>query len=246
MMRKILVAVSIFLLIGVFAVWFIHTPLPESRPGPRAEALADEMLEAIGYEAWQEIPLVAWTFRGTNHYVWDKHHHVAQVKWNDYEVVINLDTKAGRATKGGAPLTDEEADKALVHAYANWANDSFWLNAPAKVRDGGTERSVVDMGGGREGLLVQYHSGGVTPGDAYLWALGEDGLPEYFQMWVSIIPVGGLKATWEGWESHGGAMVATTHKIGPAEVPIENVRIGQSPLDFDLPEQYFSDWKAAN
>ena len=241
-MKKVLVALLIFLLIGVFALWFIHTPLPKGTPGPRAEALADEMLEAIGYHAWVDIPLVAWTFRGTNHYVWDKDLHVAQVKWDDLEVVLDLSTQEGRAWQSGAPLTGDEAQSAIDKAYASWCNDSFWLNAPAKVRDGGTERSLVTLDGGREALLVKYHSGGVTPGDAYLWVPGADGLPEYFQMWVSIIPVGGIKATWEDWEVHDGALIARTPKLGPAEVTVDNVRTGRSPVDFNLPEDYFSGW----
>jgi hypothetical protein len=229
-------------LIGAFAFWLVNKPLPKGEKGPQAEALADEILAAIDIEAWQAIPLVAWSFRNENHYVWDKNLHVSQVKWKDYEAVINLDTQEGEVYQNGNKLSGDEAKEALDQAYASWCNDSFWLNAPAKIRDGGTVRSLVLLDDGTEALLVQYLDGGVTPGDAYLWVTDENGLPRYYRMWVSIIPVGGLKATWENWQEYEGTMIAGQHKIGPARIDVANIRTGSSAQDFNLPADYFSKW----
>lgn len=239
-LKKVLYALIAILLIGAFSFWIVNKPLPTGQPGARAEALADEILDAINIEAWDSIPIVAWSFRGVKHYVWDKVNHVTQFKSGDLEVIVNLNTQQGKAFKGGTPLSGKEAEQAIDYAYSNWCNDSFWLNAPAKIRDAGTERSLVLLEDGSEALLVKYSSGGVTPGDAYLWVTGPNGLPQYYRMWVSIIPLGGLKATWEDWQEHDGAMIAGGHKIGPAEVPVEKVRTGQSPADFDLPDDYFT------
>lgn len=241
-MKKFLIALLSILVLLAFGLWAIHTPMPQGEKGPRAEGMADAMLEAINADAWKAIPFISWTFRGENHYVWDKVNHVAQVKWAEYEVVLNLNTQEGEARKSGNVLPGNEADEAIQKAYANWANDSFWLSAPAKVRDGGTERFLVTLDDGKEALLVKYNSGGVTPGDAYMWVPGEDGLPDYYRMWVQIIPIGGLKATWDGWEEHEGAMIATQHALGPASIPISNIRTGQSPADFNLPDYYFTQW----
>lgn len=238
--KKILYVVLFTAVLGLISIWIVHTPLPEGKKGPAAEALADRMLRAVNAEAWEAVPYVAWSFRGTNHYVWDKKNHIAEVRWNDAVAVIDLNTLEGTARLGDRVLSGRDKASALDYAYTNWCNDSFWLNAPAKIRDDGTERSLVTLEEGRTGLLVQYTSGGVTPGDAYLWVLGDDDLPEYYRMWVEIIPVGGLKATWEQWEEHDGAMLATVHRIGPAEVPVENIRTGRSPEDFGLPSDYFT------
>jgi hypothetical protein len=78
-------------------------------------------------------------------------------------------------------------------------NDSFWLIAPYKIFDPGTERRIVSYKN-REALLVTYTSGGTTPGDSYLWILNENYLPTSYKMWTSIIPVGGVAATWSDWE----------------------------------------------
>ena len=63
-------------------------------------------------------------------------------------------------------------------------------------------------------LLVTYISGGTTPGDSYLWHLDESGNPSSFQMWVSILPIKGLEASWQGWiTTESGAKFPTFHKL---------------------------------
>jgi len=42
------------------------------------------------------------------------------------------------------------------------------------------------------------------------------GFPESYQMWVKIIPIGGLEATWDEWkEFDNGLRLPTSHKLGP-------------------------------
>lgn len=233
-MKKIAWTLGILLVIGAVAWMLMDEPLPEGGHQPEAERLTDRMFEAIGYEAWQAIPFVSWSFRGQHHFVWDKVEHVAQVKWDDMRVVIDLDTRNGRAYREGRLLEGSEAEEALEKAWGYFANDSFWLNAPAKARDSGTERSVVVTDDGDKRLKVHYSSGGVTPGDTYVWLLDENGLPTAVKMWVSIIPVGGTKATWEGWRDMRGAKIATEHRMGPASVDIGNLKVGDAPEDFGL------------
>jgi len=214
-------------------------PLPEGKAGPDAEALAEKMVTAINIEAWKEIPVIEWSFRDAHHFVWDKKKHVAQVKWDDYEAVIDLNTVSGNASKGGEPLDGEAKEEAIQTAWSHFCNDSFWLNAPAKAFDPGTTRKIVKDENGNNQLLIQYASGGVTPGDAYLWKLDENYLPVSYRMWVSIIPIGGLEATWGDWKEFDGAMLATLHKLGPVEIPVGNTTTGRSVEDFGLGSEVF-------
>ncbi len=55
------------------------------------------------------------------------------------------------------------------------------------------ERRLVKTKTNKDALLVTYTSGGTTPGDSYLWHLDASGKPESYQMWVSILPIGGLE-----------------------------------------------------
>jgi len=115
------------------------------------------------------------------------------------------------------------------------------LNAPAKVFDPGTSRSIVELKDGTQGLLLSYSSGGVTPGVAYLWLLDEQGLPQKWKMWVSIIQIGGVEATWDDWTTLStGAKVATNHKLGPLNLTITELKAAQSWQELGLEQDPFA------
>ena len=107
-----------------------------------------------------------------------------------------------------------QADELIQKAIAYFNNDSFWLVAPYKIFDPGTERKVVVDENNNEALLVNYTTGGTTPGDTYLWQLDENGRPVNFKMWVSSIPIGGLEASWSDWiTTKSGALLPLGHSI---------------------------------
>jgi hypothetical protein len=46
-------------------------------------------------------------------------------------------------------------------------------------------------------------------------------------MWVKIIPIGGVSATWEDWKTtETGAKIAQNHKLGPLDLNITDLRTG--------------------
>ena len=125
----------------------------------------------------------------------------------------------------GASVPASEKDDLIQKAVKMFNNDSFWLVAPYKVFDQGTKRSVVNLENGDKALLVTYTSGGSTPGDSYLWLLDENGLPYAFKMWVKIIPVGGIEASWDNWtKMESGAYLPQSHKLGPLTLSMGNIR----------------------
>ena len=202
---------------------YLDQPLPQGQMGPEAEALAQRLQEAAGVPAWAQTGAVRWTFAG-HHHLWDRQRSWARVRWDDFEVQLDVDRKVGLAWRQGALLPAAEAQKRIEQAWRLWINDSFWLNPVAKFFDPGTERRLVALPGGEEGLLISYHSGGATPGDSYLWLAGEDGLPRAWRMWVSIIPLGGLQASWEHWITlDTGARVATRHRLWRFTLELQEV-----------------------
>jgi hypothetical protein len=230
-MKKILWIVGIGVaLLGLGLYIFIKsadTPLPtHGRTGTEADELARKMEVAVHKTAWDSTRYVRWQFRTGTDYLWDKQDQRVAVVWGDTKVILHTPTRQGDAFVGGQLVSDSaEKAKLLKKAWAQFANDSFWLCAPMKAFDPGTTRSVVDMPDGSQGLLVTYRSGGVTPGDSYLWHLDDQYLPIAWQMWVSIIPVGGLTFTWEDWTpgDDGQPRIARTHEGSAFGVPIKGL-----------------------
>lgn len=221
------------LLAGFIALKIMSKPLPTGEKGATADALAQKMLGAINQTAWDTTNIVQWTFfRGENHYVWDKKRHLVQLEWGTNKVLLNPNEISGKAWQDGVELEGDAADKLVKKAWANFCNDSFWLNAPSKVFDPGVERSALKTEEGDDALLVQYASGGVTPGDAYLWILDENGLPKAWRMWVGVLPLKGIENTWEDWQTlAGGAKIAKAHGakgIKRIKAELKNIKAAQT------------------
>lgn len=210
---RILGIVFILLIVGLFSFYLVQNEsMPEGESGPEADEMARAMLTAMNYTAWQDTKQVSWTFRGAHDYSWDREEHKVTVTWGDHTVILNPETMEGVASTEDKALTPEEEQALIKTAWDYFNNDSFWLAAPFKVFDPGTERSIVTCADGRKGLKITYTSGGTTPGDSYVWILGDDNRPVACKMWVSIIPIGGIEFTWENYQQlPSGVPVATEH-----------------------------------
>jgi len=221
LLKKIVYTISLLLISGFLVFKMADEPLPEGTEGPRAELLADKMLDALNYEAWKEVGAVGWSYPRGHHYLWDKEANLVEVKWDDYTVLLNPETQTGKAFADGKVI-EENSEEIIKTAFEHFANDSFWLIAPFKVRDPGTVRKVVKIND-KDALLVQYTTGGVTPGDSYLWILDDYGVPMAWRFWVKIVPLGGMEFTWENWQTIEGAEIATFHD-GLLDIEITNLR----------------------
>lgn len=230
-LKILLKILGVLLLLGLitfgtsYAIY--NKPLPEGKTGPEADALAQKMLKAINHEAYQNTRFLEWSFVGGAHeYKWDKARGRVKVKWDNYTVDLNLnDTSKSMVSKENSNLTAKKSRDVWHTAWDYFNNDSFWLVAPFKVFNEDTERSIIKLEDGSEGLLVTYTSGGSTPGDSYLWKLNSNGFPESYQMWVKIIPIGGIEATWDEWQvMESGVFLPTSHKLGPMTLDMGKVR----------------------
>lgn len=229
---------GVLLLGSMIAIQVISEDRPDAVEGPEAEALVDEVFAALNKPAWDSLRYVSWTFfRGQNHYKWDKLENKARIEWDDIRVDMDLNTLQAKISRNGKSVSEQEYGPLKDEAWAKWCNDSFWLYAPFKMRDKGTTRALVNKDGKR-GVMVSYASGGTTPGDSYLWWIGEDGKPTSYQMWVSIIPVKGMETTWHNWKSlEGGAQIALSHTMTNMEMSLSNLKSGMTPQSIGLPAQ---------
>jgi hypothetical protein len=213
----------VLVLTGLFAIY--NEDLPQGGQPQAADALAYKMLKAVNHEAYKNTEVIQWTFAGQHHYQWFKQQKRVDVKWDNILVHLNLQhPDSSVVLKNDIEIKDESKSAIIQKAVDFFNNDSFWLVAPHKVFDPGTERKIVQLENGEQGLLVSYTSGGSTPGDSYLWMLDESGLPTVFKMWVSVIPLGGLEATWENWtKGETGALFPASHKMLFLTIALDDV-----------------------
>lgn len=189
--------------------------LPKGIQGKQADALANKMLNTLDYKAYEATNYIEWTFKRRHHYKWDKTDNTCHVYWKEFKVDLNLnDYSLSKAYVHSFKVDGEQANELTQKAIKYFNNDSFWLVAPYKVFDNGTERSLVTLENGAEALLVTYTSGGSTPGDSYLWIFDHTGKPKSFKMWTSLIPIQGIEASWNHWTTtESGAQLPTFHKL---------------------------------
>lgn len=225
---KIVLGVLLLLFtLGAILYAIYNEPLPTGIKSQNADDLAMKMLTSLNYKTYKDTRFLEWSFaNGTHHYRWDKEVDTVLVAWSDYQVRLNLKMPSkSSVAKDKTSLEGKEKEKLIKKAISFFNNDSFWLVAPYKIFDSGTERSIVSLEDGTQELLVTYTSGGDTPGDSYLWKLQPNGFPISFRMWVSIIPIGGLEASWDEWQvTEGGAFLPNKHSIGPITLDMGDVR----------------------
>ena len=203
----------------------VNEPRPHPTPSPEADALAHDIERAVNADAWARTGAVRWTFAGKRSHLWDRTRSLVRVRFDDVEV--QLRGTWGRAWRGGVEVRGRERNALVGQAWSGFVNDSFWLNPCAKLFDDGTRRALFPRSDTGRGLFVSYTSGGVTPGDAYLWELppaGHGDTPLRWKMWVSNVPVGGVEVSWERYVTLAtGARIATRHRIGPVTLTLDDV-----------------------
>ena len=214
----------ILVVLGIFGL-IIHEKQPAINPSKEADILAQEMLTRLNHTAYKNTRHLEWSFQnGKNIYQWDKKKGLVQMNMGDTKLLLNLSFPQKSKVLAPKNLQKTEKQELIAKGIANFNNDSFWLVAPYKVLDKGTKRTMVELEDGSKGLMVTYMEGGSTPGDSYLWILDENGFPKSFKMWVSIIPIGGLEATWDDWlVTESGAFLPKSHKLGPFNLNMGNV-----------------------
>jgi len=217
----------------LFSCASVDKAIPDQNNGPQADSLAQKIMKATAYDAWQETAVVGWTFAGRNKHIWDRERKYSRIEWANTVVIFDHTTMHGKAWEDGKPIEGEELAELIDKAWNDWANDSFWLNPFEKLYDEGTERAYVKTEDGNDALLITYTSGGNTPGDSYLWIVDENGLPTAVKMWVSIIPIKGVEFSWEEWQTlETGAKTAGLHKLSFIKLRLENIKAASSVAEF--------------
>ena len=225
-LRGLLAVVALLVIVFFVLKFSLAEDIPTGTPGVPADELALKVLDAIEHDKFLEAELISWTFRGTNKYNWYPQQGMVEVRWDNKLVKLDLESNdKSTAFENGSVLNEQDTQETVAYALKNFNNDSFWMVAPHKIMDPGTEREIIREDA-QEKLLVRYTSGGTTPGDVYVWKLDNNYHPQNFKMWVSIIPFDGVEAKWQDWEmTPAGFPVSKTKSVFGVEIPITDILI---------------------
>ena len=209
---KIIGILALLLIVFGAIYYFVNNePLPEGKQGKEADALAIKMFNAIHHEAFENAEILEWSFRNEHHYKWHKQEGKVDISWDENKVILNTKNPSSSEVFINNKKTENTELIKIATDYFN--NDSFWLVAHYKIFDEGTERRLVKYND-KDALLITYTSGGSTPGDSYLWILDKNYIPVAYKMWTSIIPIGGVSATWSDWKkTSSGVLLPKKHKL---------------------------------
>jgi hypothetical protein len=239
---KIVLVIILVLGIGGFiAIKYFSEDKPDGKAGTEADKVAQLMLDRLNKTAFDQIPYLTFEFfRGDHKYIWDKKDNNAVIMWGENKVVLNLDSQVGVVYKNNTKAEGKDAEDIKQKSWSYWCNDSFWMIAPFKVFDPGTVRSLVDVEEGTYGLLIEYKTGGVTPGDSYLWILDDNYQPTGYKMWTQILPVQGMYVDWSDWQDHMGAQLCISHTMVGKKVSMGNVKAGNTLAEIGINENPFT------
>lgn len=220
------------LLLFTFMYFKYNEDLPTGTQGKEADLLASRMLNALNHEAYKATDYIEFTFKKRHHYKWHKTEQTCEVYWKNIKVDLNLThLDTSKVFINDVEYNVADASNYIHKAESYFNNDTFWLVAPYKVFDKGVERRLVKTEDNKEALLVTYTSGGTTPGDSYLWHFDDNGKPKSFQMWVDILPIDGLEASWTDWTTtKTEAQFPTFHKLLFLGLEIEDIKTLNSQI----------------
>ena len=183
----------------------------------KAVAIADEVMAKLGgWENWAKTRYITWKFFGRRLHVWDKWTGNIRVERSDEVILMNLNTKTGRAWKAGTEITHPDSlAKPLQFGYEAWINDSYWMFMPYKLKDSGVTLKYVredTMRGGRPAdiLSLTFEKVGVTPENKYLVYVDKEtklvGQWDYFEKATDEKPR--TSTPWTNWQRYGNIFLS--------------------------------------
>jgi len=143
-------------------------------------------------------------------------------KGNDFIVILNTNTRKGRAWINGEEVTDARRDEAINTGYRRFINDTYWLLMPLKMLDPGVHRSAEgertdSCGHTWDVLKLSFDPGvGLTSADQYwAWINRDTGLVEEWDMRLQGMKAEDpmLEAVFRDFRRVAGLLISTRRDI---------------------------------
>ena len=223
-----------FALLAAFGLAASAAAQPRPTPptsNPKAIEVAGKAMAALGGEAaWNNTHYLRFTFAvdlkgktvASRDHTWDKWTGRYRLDGTNKEgqkftVLMNLNTREGRAQKDGKPALGDDLKKMLENAYGTWVNDTYWLIMPYKMMDPGVvlayDGEMKAEGGEWDKVRLSFEKVGLTPKDKY-WAFvnRKTGLVDKWEFVLNGESKPPSSFTWDGWKKYGNVMLAPERK----------------------------------
>ncbi|CAN0556155.1 unnamed protein product, partial [Laminaria digitata] len=136
----------------------------------RAIEIADAVMQSMGgRKNWDNTRYLSWGF-GRGEQIWDKWSGEFRYQQDSLVVLMNVNSKEGRAWADGEEIADK--DDVLAGAYRAWVNSGYWFMMPYKLKDSGVTlkyvgESTTEDERPAEMLQLTFESVGLTPQNKY-------------------------------------------------------------------------------
>ena len=165
----------------------------------QADDVSRRALDVLAGPAWEKARYLAFTFNverdgkilASYAQAWDRFTGDYRVSGKNREgqdqlVIMNVNTKEGKAWKNGEPVADPK--ELLTFGYRRFINDTYWLLMGFKSFDPGVSREYAgeksdDCGHKYDVVKFSFDKVGLTPGDVYwMWVNRDSGLVDQWHM----------------------------------------------------------------
>lgn len=207
-----------------------------TQPGSdeRAVALADKVIKNMGgTKNWNNTRFIAWSWLGQYH-IWDKYENKFRYEKDTLVVISDLKTKRGTVYSKGQVLADTAKSRDILNKqYAVWANNSYWLLMPFKLRDNGVTLQYKGEGKTQTGadadlIELTFKEVGVTPNNRYILAVDKkSGLVtewSFFRNATDEKP--GFTRPWADYKNYGKIKIAANR--GDEKMGMQDIVVSQN------------------
>lgn len=167
--------------------------------GQTADDVARRAIDVLAGPAWEKARYLAFTFnveregkiaasfpQSLDRFTGDYRVSGKNREGKDILVIMNVNTKTGKAWIDGQPVADPKDQ--LEFGYRRFINDTFWLLMGFKSFDPGVSRELTgekkdDCGAVHDVVKFSFDKVGLTPGDVYwMWVNRDSGLVDQWHM----------------------------------------------------------------
>jgi len=218
---------------------------------PTADSVARRAIDMLAGPAWDDARYLAFSFNVEREgkivaswpQRWDRFTGDYQVSGknrdgDDVRVIMNVNTKEGKAWKNGQAVADPK--DLLTLGHRRFINDTYWLLMGFKSFDPGVSREYAGEktdAAGRVYDVVRFSFAkvGLTPGDVYwMWVNRDTGLVDQWHMKLegdkpedppSVV-------MFHDYRRFGNLLISTRRDMGKSVIRLDDITVArQAPAD---------------